>query len=305
MNNITEFFALPVGLIPVSVLGSKLYTSIILRKSYLFSMSRVERLSQSVGKISELINNKKIIPCFLLKPGIISTLFSKMFQSDRIRSYDQYFRKEMENVFGFYNSGDNNIFILINNKSLKVNKFGFVDTDKIASVTIHESTHMAAFKNSLKFMKSFNSILIQYYKIYFSSVFSLENVNDSTIENIIKFLFFKFEKSAHVSKSGMDEYHKLLMELKDNSTADNFEKIVDKLFTAILIFVKSTSKFINNINKFNNIINPLQSTYTKVFGGSDPGNIPIQELLYPSEVIAVGSEIGNNKNIINNIFRLL
>ena len=305
MNNINEIFAPPIALVPISVLGSKLYTSIILKKSFLFSLSRVSTLSQSMEKISELTNNKKIIPCFLLKPGIISTLFSKMFQSDRIRSYDQYFRKEMKDVFGFYSSGDDKIFILINNKLLKVNKYGFVDTNKIASITVHESCHMAAFRNPLKFMKYFNSILVQYYKTYFSSIFSLESINDSAVENIIKLLFFRFEKSVNISKSGIDEYHKLLIEFKDSSTVDNFEKIVNDLFTAILIFTKSTSKFIDKMNKFSNVLNPLQSTYVKIFGGSDPGNIPIQELLYPSEVISIGSEIGNNKNIINNIFRLL
>jgi len=154
-------------------------------------------------------------------------------------------------------------------------------------------------------MKYFNSILVQYYKTYFSSIFSLESINDSAVENIIKLLFFRFEKSVNISKSGIDEYHKLLMEFKDSSTVDNFEKIVNDLFTAILIFTKSTSKFIDKMNKFSNVLNPLQSTYVKIFGGSDPGNIPIQELLYPSEVISIGSEIGNNKNIINNIFRLL
>lgn len=305
MDNLNEFFAPPVGLVPVSALGSKLYTSIILRKSYLFSMSRVGKLSQSIDKISELVNDKQIIPCFLLNPGMISRLISKMFKSDRIRSYDQLFRKEMENVFGFYSSGDNKIFILINNQQLKVNKFGFVDTDKIASITIHESAHMTSARNPSKFMNSFNPILIQYYKEYFKSIFSLESVNENLIKEIVEFLFLKFERMGNITNENIKKYHDLILKLKDGSTVDNFEKIVDKMFLAIVVFIKSTSEFIKKEHTFRNIVNPLQSTYRKIFGGSDAGNVAIQELIFPSEIIAIGSEVGNNKNIIDRIFKLL
>lgn len=306
MENLNEIFAPPVGLIPISVLGSKLHTSILLRKSYLFSMSRVQELSQVMGKIKELTDNKMIIPCFLIEPGIIKKLLSRMFISDKIRAYDQYFREEMKNVFGFFNSGNGKIYLLINNKELKINKFGFVNNEKIAKITIHEAAHMAASKNPSGFMKKFSTILLDYYKLYFKKLFSLESVNDEIINKMIKMLFYNFENSRTYSNKDFDKYRNILLELKESSTAqENFDKLIKDFFVVIFLFLESTAKFITKVGKFRNILGPLQSTYREIFGGIDPGNIAIQELLFPSEVIAIGSEIGNNKKLISGIFRSL
>jgi len=299
---ITEIFALPINLEPISIFNSlRLFTSKSLKKSYVDGISSTSKMSSVSDKISKLVDNELIIPCFLTK-GIISTILFKMFPTDRARTDEQYFREEMRNVFGFYESGSKKIYVMISNQ---INKFGFANNDKLASVTIHEAAHMAAARNSSKFMTSFCNILIDYYRIYFSYIFSLEGNNDQLIENIIQFLFAKFERSTHVTTNGLKQYRELIMGFKDASTADNFETIVKSFFVAITVFTKSTSQFVKNINKFQGITSALQMSYDGVFHGRDAGNIAIQELLFPSEVIAIGSEIGNNKSIINNIFRLL
>lgn len=302
MKNLEEIFALPIGLKPVPVFSSlRLFTSPSLKRSFVESMGNIAKMSSVSGKISKLVNDELIIPCFLTK-GIISTILFKMFPTDRARTDEQYFKEEMRNVFGFYESGSKKIYVMISNQ---INKFGFADNEKLASVTIHEAAHMAAAKNPSKFMSTFNKILLDYYRIYFSRIFSLEGNNEELIEEIIRFLFTKFEKSTNVTTSGLKKYHDLIMSFKDASTADNFDTIVKQFFVAITVFVKSTSQYIKNMNKFMNITDALQMSYDSVFHGRDAGNIPIQELLFPSEVIAIGSEIGNNKNIINGIFRLL
>lgn len=302
MKNLDEIFALPIGLKSIPVFGSlRLFTSDSLKKSFVDSMKNIEKMNSVSEKISKLVGDELIIPCFLTK-GIISTILFKMFPTDRARTDEQYFREEMRNVFGFYESGSKKIYIMISNQ---INKFGFANNEKLASVTIHESTHMAASKNLSKFISTFNKILLDYYRIYFSRIFSLEGSNDQLIEEIINFLFNKFEKSTNINGSGLKKYHNLIMNFKSASTSDNFDTIVKQFFTAITLFVKSTSQYIKNMNKFMNITDTLQISYDNIFHGRDTGNIPIQELLFPSEVIAIGSEIGNNKNIINGIFRLL
>jgi hypothetical protein len=303
LNNVNEIFALPIGLKPIPVFGSlRLFTSDSLKKSYIESMINTPKMSSVSDKLSKLVNDELIIPCFLTK-GIISTIIFKMFPTDRARNDEQFFREEMRNAFGFYESGSKRIYILISNQ---INKLGFADNEKLASISIHESAHMAASKKPSKFIGTFNKILFDYYSLYFTHIFSLKRCNDKLIEDIIQFLFVRFEKSTSVTINKLNEYHNLILNFRDMSTAKNsFDKVVDDLFVAISLFVKSTSQFVKNMNKFIHITDALQMAYDGVFHGRDPGNIPIQELLFPSEVIAVGSEIGNNKNIINGIFKLL
>lgn len=298
-----EFFALPIGLKPIPIFGSlQLFTSESLKKSYIESMSSMPKMSNISGTISKMVENEMIIPCFLTK-GILSTILFKMFPTDRARNDEQFFKEEMRNVFGFYESGSKKIYILISNQ---INKFGFTNNERIYNVTVHESCHMASSKNQSKFMNSFRIFLSDYYTNYFTKIFSLDFVDNKLINDIIKLLFTKFEKSTIVTQSNLKKYHELMMKFRDSSQAgDSFDKIVHDFFVAIRLFTSSTSQFIKSMNQFSHITDPLQTSYSDTFGGVDPGNIPIQELIFPSEVIAIGSEITHSKDIINRIFALL
>lgn len=302
MSDINEIFALPINLKPIPVFGTmRLFTSDSLKKAYIHAISKNKKTSSVVAPISKLIDNGFIIPCFLTK-GIISTILFKMFPTDRARTDEQFFREEMRNVFGFYDSGSKKIYILISNH---INKFGFANNDKLASITVHETIHMVANNKPLKFINYFNNILFDFYHKYFTLVFGLKGNYDKEIQNIILLLFNKFEKSKTFSNKNIKSYRSLIMDLKKYSTSEDFDDIVHDLIVTVTLFAKSTSLFIKNMSRYKHIIDPLNLAYKNTFGGIDDGNIPVQELLFPSEVIAIGSEIGNGKDIVNKIFALL
>lgn len=227
-----------------------------------------------------------------------------MFPTDNAKSMDQFYREEFRDVFGFYESGSKKIYILISNQ---INKIGLTNNDIISMVTTHESAHMAAAKNPGQFMSTFNNILFEYYKNYFTNIFKLKNnnENDKIIKDIIRFLFNDFEKSTNIDSNGLKKYHKLISKFKENSELKDFDEMNHNLFLCITLFTKGTKMFIKNKNKFNYILNPLQLSYKNIFNGIDYNNIPIQEVLFPSEVIAIGSEISNKSDIIKNIYKLI
>jgi len=304
MINLDELFALPIGLHAINVFGSmKLYTSESLKNNYLKAMAKTEKMKPVFGNLSKMVNDNLIIPCFLVK-GLVRTIFFRMFPIDRVRTADQYFRKEFKNVYGFYDSGSKKIYLLISNN---INIFGISNNNLLASLTIHEGAHMLAAKKSGKFISTFRNDLNEYYIHYFTELLSLKGNYTKEIFSILTLLFYEFEKSKDVSNKDLVRYHTLLMKFKPYSQLENdeFDRRIRDYIVAVKLFVKSTSVFIRNINRYMQILLPLEHAYKKTFGGFDIGNIVIQELLFPSEIIAVASEIGGNKTIVRKIFSQL
>jgi len=301
MDKVLELFAPPVGLHPIPVFGNmKLYTSESLRKKYLKAMSKTEKLKPVIGHVSKLVNDNIIIPAFMTK-GIVRTLFYRMFPIDRARTADQYFRKEFKNVYGFYDSGSKKIYLLISNN---INIFGMSSNKLLANLTVHESAHMYAANKPGKFISKFRSDLFDYYNYYFTELLDLRGNYSKELLTIVELLFNRFEKSKDISNKDLVRYHTLLMKFKPFSQLhdDEFDRKIRDYIVAVKLFVKSTSAFIRNMNRYMEILLPLEHAYKKTFGGNDAGNLVIQELLFPSEVIAVASEIGNGSSIVRKIF---
>lgn len=301
MKNITELFAPPIGLRAITVFGSmKLYTSKSLKKNYIKAMNKTEKLKPVIRNVSKLIENDIIVPAFMTK-GIVRTFVYRMFNLDRARSADQYFKKEFKNVYGFYESGSKKIYLLISNN---INIFGITSNDLLANLTVHESAHMLAAKKPRKFMSTFRDDLMKYYTYYFNEVLSLKGNCSKTILFIIQMMFNRFERGKDISNKDLVAYHSMLMKFKSRSQLEDgeFDRRVRDYIVAVKLFVKSTSVFIRNMNRYMQLLLPLEHAYKKAFGGYDAGNLVIQELLFPSEVIAVASEISGNKTITKKIF---
>lgn len=301
MKNITELFAIPVGLHAIPVFGSmKLYTSESLRKGYLKAMAKTEKMQPVYEQISKLVNDNIIIPAFMTK-GIIRTIIYRMFPIDRARSVDQQFKQEFKNVYGFYESGSGKIYLLISNN---INIFGLSNNNLLANLTIHEYTHLTAAKNSKKFISSFQHTLFEYYNHYFTELLNLKGNYSKEILSVVELLFGRFEKSKDISNKDLVRYHTILMKFKPYSQikGEDFDLRIRNYIVAVKLFVKSTSAFIRNMNRFMQVLVPLENAYKKTFGGYDTGNLAVQELLFPSEVIAISTEIGNPSSTIKKIF---
>jgi hypothetical protein len=257
-----------------------------------------------IESLTRLVNNNIVVPCFLTK-GIVSTILYRLHPTDRIRSEEQYFREEFRQVFGFYEIDSNKIYILISNS---INKYGFVDNNLLSEILVHETMHMFAANHPDKFISIFRKKLFDFYYFYFQDTFKLKGVFDLEIESIIKFLFEKVEKEKNIDNKILTKYHKKLMSLKSYSTLDSkaFDTLANQYIVLIKLFTKSVSIFIKNISTFSHILSSIDRSYKNVFGGIDVKNVAVQELLFPSEVISVYSEIpGTDMADVYKVFKLL
>ena len=305
LNSINELFAPPIGLHRIPIFGNlKLYTSNHIRNSFLKSMYKTNKMKPIIESLTRLVNNNIVVPCFLTK-GIVSTILYRLHPTDRIRSEEQYFREEFRQVFGFYEIDSNKIYILISNS---INKYGFVDNNLLSEILVHETMHMFAANHPDKFISIFRKKLFDFYYFYFQDTFKLKGVFDLEIESIIKFLFEKVEKEKNIDNKILTKYHKKLMSLKSYSTLDSkaFDTLANQYIVLIKLFTKSVSIFIKNISTFSHILSSIDRSYKNVFGGIDVKNVAVQELLFPSEVISVYSEIpGADMADVYKVFKLL
>jgi len=280
-KELEEIFAVPIGLKPVvKIDGNSLYGSDKLNESYLKALAKCGRTGPAALKFRGLVEKKRIVPCFLT-PGLLSFVAWKVFAPIHIQS-----------VMGFYDpTKTKRIYILIQNNA---NIFSFVSNDFLGKLTIHELMHMLADQKTSLFMSLFRNELIAYYTELFQMIFSINSLDSGRVERILRFVFMEIErKSEKMTTSTLDKYSKLLKkELQSQSTFDElkFDDVLTDFFTILKIFLVNTSKFFASRNKFNHIIAPMYLAYKRAFSMKNLTTVCIQELIYPSEVIAICSE---------------
>lgn len=279
-----EVFILPTGLKEVARLDdSPLYGSDHLNEKFLKALSKQDKTKGSLNKVESLINKRMLIPCFLDK-GILHFIGWRIFGPSSIKS-----------IAGFFNPEDERIFILISNDA---NIFTYVSNHFLANLTVHELSHRAAFLDANKFYHTFRQELIDFYKHLFCELFKIDKkkLDDKIVFNIIKFMFQNIEmEPGQVSSHALILYSQLIrMQLKGLSDLkhDNFLVVADDYIQIIGIFLKDLNGFFNAIDQYEHILVPIYRAYKQSLGIRNASTVCIQELIYPSEVIALLSEYG-------------
>lgn len=290
-----EVFILPTGLKEVARLDdAPLYGSDKLNKKYLEALADQDKTKNSLKKIESLLNKGLIIPCFLEK-GILHHIGWRIFGPAGVKA-----------IAGFFNPGDERIFILISNDA---NIFTYVSNKFLASLTAHELSHRAAFKDANKFYQTFRNELIVFYKELFSDIFKIDKkkLDDKAVFNIIKFLFQYIEMSVgQVSSKALIQYSQLIKnEFKGLSGLkhEQFEIMADDYIQIIGIFLKDINYFFSSIENFSHILSPIYRAYKQALDMKNNSTVCIQELIYPSEVIALLSEFGKDY-VANKVFSI-
>jgi len=279
-NNIQEIFALPIGVEEVKDFpGPNVYTSDSLKKRYIKSMEKSDRASELSSKISELVNRRLIVPCFLTK-NVFRFAISKMFSTSVNRS-----------IMGMYMPDKKKIFLLIDNN---INLFGFASNDWLASLTIHEGIHMFSDNKPSEFYNLFKNELLEFYSYVFTKIFQLKKIDNRRLENILKFIQ-SIEMNMNVDNSTLKSYWKRLLPFKKDSNLDEkkFDKTLQDYIVIIKIFWKDLRAFMFSMRNYNHILGPLYTTYSDIFSVR-PSTTAIQELIAPSEIISILSE-GTNR----------
>ena len=280
-NDLNEIFASPAGLSPVVRLdGQTLYGSEKLNESFIKALTKCGRTKGSINTLHALVLKKKIIPCFQTK-GWSGLIAWKIFAP-----------RHETGVVGFYDpTRTKRIYILISNNA---NIFSFVSNNFMGILTIHESMHMLADQKTSVFFNMLRNELIAYYTEFFKMVFRINNIDAGKMNKILKFLFMDIErKSASMTMGTINKYGKVLEKELSGITLmkpDEFQRTVDDLVAITKVYLVSTERFITARENFRHIIGPLYLAYKRVFNITNYTTMCVQELIFPSEVIAMISE---------------
>lgn len=290
-----EVFILPTGLKEIVRLdNTPLYGSPKLNEKFLYALSKQDKTKNNLKKIETLINKRTIIPCFYEK-GILHHIHWRLFGQVGERS-----------IMGFFNPVDGRVVILLSNNA---NIFSYVSNKFLSVLVAHELSHRAAFLDANKFYQTFRNELIQFYRTLFSLIFKIDTkkLSDSTVFSIVKFLFQYIEMSTEqVSSKALIQYSMLIKdELKSLSSLkhDDFTIIADDYIQLIGIFLKSIDYFFDQMGEYAHILSPIYRAYKKGLSIKNNSTVCIQELIYPSEVIAIMSESGKDY-VANKVFSI-
>jgi hypothetical protein len=272
MSNIQyERFYIPIGLAETGKIdGQSLFSSLQTKTKFLSSIQESKEISRIYPVISQYVKDNIIIPAYV-HSGIFSRLLNKTFAN-----------KISSELLGLYLPEQNKIYILVDSGS----NFFWKSDLGLSQVTFHELMHYASANNRKKFSSAFKRPLLEYYQLFFKRCANIE-VSPNNIWKLLEFMFNTFENRKSKKQTDLDKLESFYSRYicKDKSKLQN---ILVPLYT----YIYKPDLFFNSINidlKINKTVSSLYLCYSDVFGIIKPNTTPIQELLYPSEVIAVSS----------------
>lgn len=290
--DVTELFALPMGLYPTyKVDGQVFYSSDKLKQSFLMAIAKSSRVKHVSTSIEKLVNRNIIIPCFKSK-NILSFIKHK------------FYRDPEKNVVAFYLPDDKKVLVIIDNN---ISLFGTSINDELALTTLHECMHLIAGKNYIGFLKDFRPYLEKFYKNFLEDYFK-STTDKKDISNIILFIN-KLERYGFKNvNQQLKQYHDLLDRIMSNKTKlgqQDFKIRLTKLIVAIKLLIINVSILLRNYRSFVMVFTSLNNSYKKSFGKTNTQTVPIQETIALSEVAAIFSEIRPSDPVIKRLFKLI
>lgn len=293
IEDLLEFFAIPVGLQEViQIDGHSLYSSNKLYDKYRKAVLSQKQFRGSNELITRLIKKGKLVPCFLSK-GILGLTIFKIFANIDDKA-----------TAGFYNQDTDIIIMLLNNNMT----LGWVSAKQIGLLTAHELCHMSAAHMKNSFLSMFKNELLDYYREVFYLLTGCKEVRERAADKEIMLyyqtLFAKMEIGSSVKlKVIADNFKKTILGIHtkftttDKELAQHKDIIIDTHDHIIINYFQSGLDGIiellqgNHGGLFRFMLSSLYSAYSVFNRSSKPYIFPIQEFMFPSEVICVRSEI--------------
>ncbi len=279
-EQLNEVFVPPIGLKPIAkVDGNEIYGSPLLNKTFLKALDKCGRTRAAFSKFEDLVQRQQLIPCHST-PGLISFIDWKIFQPANERTV----------TMGFYDRRSKKVYIMISNNA---NVFSVVANDFLGKLVIHELMHMFSDRKKALFVNTFKKELVGYYRELWKQLFSIAEIPDKMIEKMVRFIFTDVETNKALSNNTIMKYNAVMnKELRPLTTLGQaqFDKILTDYMMIARIFLVNTDKFLQARNQYKHILMPMYHAYQRAFGIRNMTTICIQELVFPSEVIAIASE---------------
>lgn len=301
-KQLNEVFISPLGLKPVIQFDNEiLYSSDNVNQQFLKALYKSGRTRTSIIGLKSLIDKGSIVPCYLQK-GMLNFISWRIFKSkpvvvDYYDSEDNTHKqttinpiKAAHSVMGFYSLHNGKVVIIMSNLA---NIFSYVSNNFLSQLTVHELVHKLAIEKKEKFLSLYNDRLINFYKTLWTRLFNLTNKNiDNEVLNIIKILSKIERTKTPLTTSHLRLYFNQLSEFEKYTSLDKekFQNLLLDYMRITAFFIKDLSLFFSKMKKFGHILSPIYDTYKSEFGVTNTDTICIQELVFPSEIIAIYSE---------------
>lgn len=284
---VEELFAPPVNAsIAFQLDGDKYYTSKNLKLKFVEAITSADKTKSMSPKIMKLVQQGKIVPVWL-NPNILKMAIFKKYSMNWAK----------KSLLGFYTKANDMVVMVIDNNS---SVFGLSKDNELSKILVHELIHMASKKMKKQFLSTFKKELDSYYKEAFRRIFVLDPKKEKEwskdVEKIYTFIFNEWELKR---KMKISKYKDLINKSFKDYTLLNEDQFNEKLalyFVVVRTFFINADSFFNNINYYRAIIGPLYHAYEKIMPKVPP-TMCIQELFFPSEVIAIYSEGVNDSKI--------
>ena len=290
---IQELMAAPVSLSLETVIdGTKFYSSDSLKEKFIKSFEKSSKGNHVTKEMEKLVDKKLVLPCYKSK-GLFSFIKRKL-----ISSPDKY-------ILGFYHVKEKRVVVLIEN-SMTI--FGTATNNELVSTTMHECMHLAAGRNLAKFIQIFKKNLITYYSNFISIYFSIDNISEKKINELIKYIaIFEKRGPSYANKELGNYFRKIESLFKNDSNLDeqDFRERLTNLIVALKLFIVHMPSLIKNTRNYVMLFSALNQAYLQAFGKRNNYTTPIQELISLSEVACVLAEMKPLDPPIKKIFQII
>jgi len=270
------------GILPTSlsvvdnIEGQDLYSSSKVKGKFVEAIMKQKILAPVYKKMENLIERQIVIPCFASK-NFISFLSHKFFSDQLSKS-----------ILGFFYAPKNKLYVLLDNQTKFI---VFMSNTELSSVTMHELQHYAAWNLKAKFYNINKNIFRTYFNYFYNLQFNV-NAPASVIDNLVEHCFENFELKKDPSTTFLTKFADVLFnQLRDLIPDDEVrEKAITKMLAIEKIYLTDPSAFVESVQQgdpdVKELVINLHRSYSSL-GIKDPRSLTIQELLYPSEIIAI------------------
>ena len=279
--------------------GQKIgYTSPQLRKLILRGLNEKNIVNES---LKDLIN-KGLIVIFMYFDN------NKQLQTWKLLPIDKYIKA----VWGWFTgkANGNRIFISINSVQ---HLDGMVIMKDLKKLMVHELCHFFFVNFHLEFKSNFHDILTDFYTHFIHKYLGYENIDDipkENIDNLVNTLIDNEldEKGEKVINYVENLYNSLASFVKNNPEK---EKLIDYIIALLsdqsnIYYKLKKDKDANGLQKaLHYAYIEIQKKYTDIQNPERPPNFVFQELLYPSEVIAVFSQFSHKTDAIQQMMGII
>jgi hypothetical protein len=257
--------------------GKALYSSPRLKAKYLEAISGQAILRPVVRNIEALLQKDIIVPCYT-SSNLFGVLKHKLTGTNADKQ-----------IMGFYSPINNKVYILFDNR-LKF--LAWANNDDLSLVTIHELMHYVAKNNKRNFYNTFKGELIAFYRAFYSD-FAGVQLDVRQVELMVVGAIKMFEWEEDVTGNTINKYRHYLDRIVTLLDPEQKKMVVDVPLENAALYWKNPNMFLNKAKtdkETNRLVFALWRAYDRVFGLKNPNTFPIQEILFPSEVISISSE---------------